>query len=225
MQRRSARIADQIEREILSGSLPSGGRLPSEEKLCAQYAVSRTVVREALQQLRGRGIVRSLKGSGTFIADPSLESLGSAVATYSILAEEADFLDLIDFRILIETECARLAAANAGQRILGELRQILSRMDRASGDREAFSTADIAFHLAIAEASGNGVYATVLGALERRCIDFAQVNRTEDDWFPHVVAQHAEILDQIEAGAPEQAGNAMRRHLLSSRRHFIDLKS
>jgi GntR family transcriptional repressor for pyruvate dehydrogenase complex len=223
VQRRSGQIAGELEQEILAGKLPPGERLPSEEKLCEQFGVSRTVIREAIQQLRGRGLLRTLKGSGSYIADPSLDSLGSAVESYSVLAEESDFLELIDFRILIETECARLAALHAGEQVIRELQRILETMEKVSGTRSKFSKADIAFHLAIARGSGNSIYSILLGALERRCIEFAQVNRGDGDWYTPVIDGHRLILEAIEAGLPDKAAEAMRKHLLSSRRHFVDM--
>jgi DNA-binding FadR family transcriptional regulator len=224
MKHLSSKIVKELEREILAGRLPSGERLPSEEKLCARFEASRTVIREAIQQLRGRGLLRTEKGSGSYIADPSLESLGSAVETYSALAEDADFLDLIDFRILIESECAKLAAERAGQRIISELHRIIERMEKARGSRTRFSESDIAFHLTIAKASGNDIYSILLGALEKRCIDYAQTNRGSEDWYDFVIDQHREILSALEAGHSKEASDAMRKHLLSSRRHFVDLK-
>ncbi|TAE73413.1 MAG: FadR family transcriptional regulator [Verrucomicrobia bacterium] len=223
MLRRSAQIAGELEQEILAGKLAPGERLPSEEKFRERFKASRTVIREAIQQLRGRGLLRTQKGSGTYICDPSLESLGSAVESYSALAEEGDFLELIDFRILIETECARLAAKNAGEQVIRELSRILETMDRVRESREKFSKADIAFHLAIARGSGNAIYAILLAALEKRCIAYAQTNRGDGDLANPVIAGHREILDAIEAGLPDKAAESMRRHLLSSRRHFVDL--
>lgn len=223
MQRLSAQIASKLEKEILSGQLPSGERLPSEEKLAARFDSSRTVIREAIQQLRGRGMLRTLKGSGTYIADPSLESLGTAMETYSVLVGAPDFIELIDFRIVIESECARLAALNAGGKDLRALLQALDGMEANRGKQAAFSRSDIAFHLGIAKASGNRLYSTLLGALEKRCIEFAQANRAEEDWYGAVIDQHRAVFTEIEAGHPDQAAEAMRRHLLSSRRHFVDL--
>lgn len=225
MERLSARIATELESEILDGSLPSGERLPSEEKLCRRFEASRTVIREAIQQLCGRGLLRTLKGSGTFIADPSLESLGSAIQTYSALAETADFHELIDFRIVIESECARLCATRAGERAIDKVRAAFGSMERAAGDRSAFAKADIAFHRATAEGSGNRIYATLLGALEKRCIEYAQATRGDNDWFDGVLVQHRRVLEAIEAGSPEDAFEAMRRHLLESRRRFVDRES
>ncbi len=225
MERLSARIAAKLERDILAGKLPPGERLPSEEKLCQRFDASRTVIREAIQQLRGRGLLRTLKGSGTFIADPSLESLGSAIGTYSALAEDADFHELIDFRIVIESECARLSAEESGERALTKVRAAFAEMERAAGDRTAFARADIAFHRAIAEGSGNRIYATLLGALEKRCIEYAQATRGDDDWFGDVIEQHRRILEAVEAAQADEAFDAMRRHLLESRRRFVDVEA
>lgn len=224
MSQRNEKIVAEIEAEVLKGKLPPGTRLPSEEKLCERFGVSRTVIREAIQQLRGRALLRTTKGSGTYIADPSLDSFTTAMASYAALVVEADFMELIDFRILIETECARLAAVNAGETILKSLRTILSSMEKAKSLRPQFSQADIAFHLAIARGSGNQIYASVLGALERRFIDYAQTNRGDRAWHSSVIASHREILDAIASGLPDRAAEAMRRHLVSSKRHFVDLE-
>jgi len=207
----------------LSGKLTAGKRLASEEKLCERFQVSRTVVREAIQQLRSRGMLRTTKGSGTYIAKVSLETLGTAVKTYTMLASDANFLELIDFRILIESECARLAAINAGEQFLCDLREVIDEMEGARSSRAKFSKTDITFHLLIAKASGNNIYTTLLEAVEKRCVDYANFNRGNDDWHLQVIDDHRSILAAIEAARPDLASSEMRDHLLSSRRHFVDL--
>ena len=223
MQHRSSEVVQALEEEILAGNLVPGQRLPSEEKLCAQFGASRTVIREAIQQLRGRGLMRTLKGSGSYIADPSLDALASALEAYSVLTPEDSFLQLIDLRILLETECARLAAHDAGEKAIAEIESHHLAMEQSRGDRATFSAEDIAFHLAIAQASRNIIYATILRALEKRCIDYAIANRGDRDWCDGVIETHGHILAAIKDGNAEQAAETMRRHLLLSRRHYIDL--
>ncbi|MDE0827237.1 MAG: FadR/GntR family transcriptional regulator [Akkermansiaceae bacterium] len=222
MAHRSSEVVTELEQEILAGTLSPGERLPSEEKLCERFNVSRTVIREAIQQLRGRGLLRTLKGSGSYIADPSLETLGSALETYSVLTPDTSFLDLIDLRILIESECAKLAATHAGEKVINEMKATLDEMENARGDRETFSRTDIAFHLAVAKGSKNSLYATILAGLERRCIDYANVNRGSEDWYSGVIDRHRAILSAIVDGDPEAASDAMHRHLVLSRRHYVD---
>lgn len=223
MAHRSAEVVAELEGEILQGTLIPGERIPSEEKLCKRFHASRTVIREAIQQLRGRGLLRTLKGSGSYIATPSLETLGSALETYSVLTPEDSFLELIDLRIIIETECARLAAINAGENILGQMRRLLDDMEQSRENREVFSRADIAFHLAVANASRNTLFTTILSGLQRHCIDYANANRGDEAGHNIVIDAHRDIFDAISNGDPDRASGAMRSHLLVSRRHYIDL--
>jgi len=207
----------------MNGKLTTGERLPSEEKLCGRFGASRTVIREAIQQLRGRGLLRTLKGSGSYIADPSLETLAGAVKTYSVLTNDDSYLKLMDFRILLETECARLAAIHSCEKIIAIMQKAIDKMKKSCGNRKRFSEADIAFHLAIAAGSKHNLYATVLSALEKRSIEYANVNRGDSEWYQNVINTHQEIFDAIIKSEPEEAAAAMKRHLILSRRHYVDL--
>ena len=102
------------------------------------------------------------------------------------------------------------------------MKATLDEMENARGDRETFSRTDIAFHLAIAKGSKNSLYATILAGLERRCIDYANINRGSEDWYSGVIDRHRAILSAIVDGDPEAASDAMHRHLVLSRRHYVD---
>lgn len=222
MKHRSAEVVTLIESEMLRGLMPPGVRLPSEEKLCDHFKVSRTVIREALQQLRGRGLLRTVKGSGTYVADVSLDPLGQAMHSYTTLAFDADFTELIGLRILLETECARLAARRTDPPLTAKLRTIVRKMTKHISDPDAFSAEDIDFHLAIAEASGNRIYATVLNSLQGRCIQYAQANRGSKANHQRTVEAHRAIVDAINSGDADLAAAAMHAHLQASRRHFAE---
>ncbi|MDG2400530.1 MAG: FadR/GntR family transcriptional regulator [Akkermansiaceae bacterium] len=223
MAQRSSNIIKALEQEIMNGKLTTGERLPSEEKLCGRFGASRTVIREAIQQLRGRGLLRTLKGSGSYIAYPSLETLAGAVETYSVLTNDDSYLQLMDFRILLETECARLAAIHSCEKIIAIMQKAIDKMKKSCGNRKRFSEADIAFHLAIAAGSKHNLYATVLSALEKRSIEYANINRGDSEWYQNVINTHQEIFDAIIKSEPEEAAAAMKRHLILSRRHYVDL--
>ena len=224
MAHRSSEIVEELELEIKDGKLVPGQRLVSEEKLCDRFSVSRTVIREAIQQLRGRGLIRTLKGSGSYIADPSLDNLAGAIETYSVLSHHDSYLELMDFRILLETECARLAAQNAGERMIETMTRAQQKMENCRNDPSRFSAADIAFHLAIAAASKHNLYATVLSALEKPSIEYATKNRVDGPWYDSVIETHQKILVAIQDGNSEEAAHAMKRHLLLSRRQYVDLE-
>src|SRR6476661_7158528 len=69
-ERLSDRPAARLGGQIDAGALRPGDRLPTEQRLAEAHGVSRTVVREAVHQLRSRGLVRSRQGSGVFVAEP-----------------------------------------------------------------------------------------------------------------------------------------------------------
>lgn len=223
MAQRSSNIIKALEQEIMNGKLTTGERLPSEEKLCDRFGASRTVIREAIQQLRGRGLLRTLKGSGSYIANPSLETLAGAIETYSALTTDDSYLQLMDFRILLETECARLASIHSSEKFIAIMKKAIDKMKDSCGDRKRFSEADIAFHLAIAAGSKHSLYATVLSALEKRSIEYANANRGDNEWYQNVINTHQEIFEAIVEGKGEAAAAAMTRHLILSRRHYVDL--
>jgi GntR family transcriptional regulator len=62
-------VSDVIEQQILNGEMASSERLPSEAKLCAHYNVGRNTIRHALQELVKKGVLTTVHGVGTFVAD------------------------------------------------------------------------------------------------------------------------------------------------------------
>jgi DNA-binding FadR family transcriptional regulator len=63
-----------------------------------------------------------------------------------------------------------------------------------------------------------------LSALEKRSIEYANVNRGDSEWYQNVITTHQEIFDAISGGQSEEAAAAMKRHLILSRRHYVDLE-
>src|SRR5437870_90433 len=74
----SGQVAEALERRILEGDLKPGTRLPTEPELCAAFSVSRSVVRDAVQSLRAKGLVHIRQGHGTVVAEPSVGPLAEA---------------------------------------------------------------------------------------------------------------------------------------------------
>jgi len=223
MEQRNITVIKALEQDIIHGKLSPGARLPSEEKLCERFNASRTLVREAIQQLRGRGLIQTFKGSGSYIADPSLDTLADAMETYSALTDDSAYLELMDFRILLETECARLTALHAGEKIITQIHKTIETMEKTGGDRKLFGEADIAFHLAIAAGSQHKLYATVLHSLASRSVKYAQINGGDHKSHQRVIQTHREIFNAITDGDGDGAATAMKRHLIVSRRHYLDI--
>jgi DNA-binding FadR family transcriptional regulator len=144
----SAAIAARLRQAILDGKYADGERLPAERDLAQHFEASRSTVREALRRLEEIHLVTRRIGSGTFVSHrPALEQ--------SDIAELTSPVELIDVRLAVEPQMARLVVVNATQRDLERMGEALKRVESCGGDREFFSRADEQFHLMLAECTRN----------------------------------------------------------------------
>jgi len=157
-QRLYQQVADIIRKQIQSGSMPAGARLPSEKVLAQQLGVSRPTVREAMIALEIAGLVEIRSGSGSYVrhrdtvAPPSVDTGPGPI-------------ELLHARILIEGEIAAEAAQRATSEDLHAVAATLAEMESVIARGEHSRSADQAFHVSIARASGNDVLASIVGEL------------------------------------------------------------
>lgn len=216
--RLAQRLATQIER----GSPAPGERLPTEAQLCALHGVSRSVVREAVHRLKSLGLVQARQGSGVYVAprplhhplefDPSvLESIG-AVA------------HVVEVRRALEGEMAALAAERATRQQVTSLRRALAAIDAAVAEGHDGVAEDLAFHRAVAEATGNPQFKLLLGFLEQYLREGMRITRGNEarsaDFMQAVRKEHRSIVDAIAAGDPRAARRAAISHLVHGARRL-----
>ena len=217
--RASQHIEESLQRQILSGVLEPGAKLPSEQALCRQYQASRTAVREAIGQLKGCGLVETVNGSGSFVSRGRLENVFSALNAYSVLVTDGDaFADLLDLRMAIEGEsAARVAEAGAAGEQRAALEKKLLAMRRVRLIEE-FALLDIDFHMELLRASGNRLFAMLGDALRDRyaryVIDsYRELEVDRED----TLEEHQQIMDAIGEGNGLAARESARRHIAQSR--------
>jgi GntR family transcriptional repressor for pyruvate dehydrogenase complex len=213
-----SQIADQFERSILSGELAPGDLLPSEREISARMGVSRSVVREALGRLASLGLVRSVHGSGTRVEAPNSRAV---MIGYQRLLSRADFRleDLAAVRLPLETTIAALAA----ERRTAEHLKRLAKAQRVLGNpRKSLAAhvgADLEFHAALADATGNPLFQTVLVPIQQLLIDSRR--RTLGRYGSAIAHRHhGQILAAVEAGDAAAAAAAMRRHIEANFEHL-----
>ncbi|WP_436759151.1 FadR/GntR family transcriptional regulator [Streptosporangium sp. V21-05] len=148
-------VIAQIERRIAGDGLRVGDRLPGERQLAEQLRVSRSSVREAMRVLETLGVVSSQVGrgpdAGAFLISRPAEALSDLLRLHLGLSN-LSLEEVVDARLMIEKWSAAHAAAHGAD--LSALTAALERMD-ATTTAEEFVEHDTAFHVAIAEASGN----------------------------------------------------------------------
>ncbi len=149
----SDRVAAKIRQDIKEKKYQAGEKIPAEPELMKIYAVGRSSVREAIKSLAMTGILEVRQGDGTYIREAGQD------ITMDQRIRNADFDEINAVRILLEEEIVRLATVNHSPKDLEEIARHLADRKQAilAEDREACTNADIAFHLAIANASGNSV--------------------------------------------------------------------
>ncbi len=151
-------IAARLREAIVDGRYTFGERLPAERDLTTHFGASRSTVREALRQLEETGLVIRRIGSGTFVnyrSRPHEEDI----------AELTSPIELIEVRLALEPDMARLAVVNATARDLDRMEAALLQCEAAKGDREAFSRADEAFHRALVECTRNPLMIWLYGKI------------------------------------------------------------
>jgi len=152
-------LVNKLGGRIANGAYAVGENMPMEPELVAEHGVSRTVVREAIKVLSGKGLVRTARRYGTHVCDvDEWNLLDPDVISWhepdSPMAQRI-FADATQFRLLIEPRAARLAAANANRtqcELLKMSADAIALEKTLSDDRMA---ADFAFHATILDASGS----------------------------------------------------------------------
>ncbi|QWF80371.1 FadR/GntR family transcriptional regulator [Amycolatopsis sp. CA-230715] len=149
------RVVEQIEDAVLSGRILPGERLSSERDLMVQFGVSRSTVREALRVLQAAQIVRSRPGDprGPEVLAASPAALHKSVR-HLTRARHMGLGEVLQFRMLLEGSAYLLAASLRTDAQLDEMAAALEAMRADLGTSE-FSRADVAFHDAVARATGN----------------------------------------------------------------------
>jgi DNA-binding FadR family transcriptional regulator len=217
------RVYDHIVGQIIIGIFPVNSRLPPETKFAEQLGVSRPVVREALMRLREDGLIASRQGAGSFV----IRSPARNVHEFAPLESIADIQRCFVFRIAIEGEAAGLAARDRDAEGLRRIQQALVALDQIILGDELGVEEDIAFHRAVAEATGNRFFAETIAALRSQIAVGIRLNRNLSLVQPRTrivggQEEHRLVSEAIAAQDEAGARQAMRQHIENARRRVFE---
>jgi GntR family transcriptional repressor for pyruvate dehydrogenase complex len=205
---------------LIRGDWKEGDQIPAERDLCQQLGVGRASLREALKALEIMGMIQTRLGEGTFVCGRS--EFYSRPLLWAIAGTDPDEpKELTEARRLIETELAAMAAVRATPEDLKNIGQYLDVMQAAGGDNVRFQNADIAFHLAIADAGHNRILLNALQLIQnlmQQWIASALLLKGVSD---EALYQHRQIFMAMTKRNPEKARQAMRVHLEAMAERFI----
>jgi GntR family transcriptional regulator, transcriptional repressor for pyruvate dehydrogenase complex len=214
-------IADQIRSLIQSGGFPAGGRLPPERDLAQQLGVSRPSLREALIALEIAGAVEIRKGSGVYVCRLPERPAASAIAAMGESPSE-----LMQARAALEGSVIVIACAHVTPVWLGQLRATIDAMRAQVKAGRSPLEYDRAFHLCVAEMSGNSVMLRLVTELfdERHSPISSRLSGHSETIHTWGVAllEHETIYRAIEERDPLAAQSAIRMHLKASEDRWIE---
>jgi len=207
-------VAHGIGQNIMRGRFPVGSILPGDAELMELFGVSRTALREALKTLAAKGLIESKTKVGTRVLDRNNWNMFDAdiLDWHLEMGVDAQFLGwLFEIRQTLEPFACATAALRRSPKQLENMRGALQAMYGCATNRQGFTKADLAFHQAILEASGNPFLqsiGSVIGAALATSFTISSPV-SSDDSFVNVMQQHQAVFDAIERQEPRTASEAM----------------
>jgi GntR family transcriptional repressor for pyruvate dehydrogenase complex len=212
-------VMRQLEMALLDGTYGVATRLPAERVLAERYGVARNTVREAIQRLAARGLLRSRQGAGVYVTEQLRVSTPSPWSQL-IADHPAVRDDVLEFRRVLEGATAYFAALRGTDEDRERIRAQYAALAAARGadDKAAEAAADARLHEAIARASHNTMFlhlhASVIGLLrEHIAVNGSNLRAMETDVGDALLGQHRAICEAICCGRADDARAAMQQHI------------
>lgn len=211
-------VIHHLEASILKGAFPVDHRLPSERALAEQLSVSRATVREAITSLVSRGMLVRRQGDGTYAVEQSDHRMAEI---WLDMAQQHPMLqgDLVEFRAMLESRTAELAARRHDAKDRVRLQEALDSVDAAyaGSDRREQIRSDVAFHRAIADATHNPVFSYLMSSLLKLLHEHVQLSlaglEPQSTTAQQLRQQHHALATAILARDAERARQVAGMHM------------
>lgn len=223
----SQQVVDLIGRRVVAGQYPEGEKLPVESQLCAEFGVSRPVMREATKVLIAKGLLTSKPKVGTTVKPKhNWNLLDPDVIDWTIQAlPERDFLDMLfDVRYAIEPEASAMAAGNATPDDLEAIAKAVAGMEAATSPAELLQP-DLRFHKSVMDATHNDLMRYIGNALHAALAASITLTSRHPDTMALSVPRHRAVFEAIAEGDQNKARQCSQILLRESRQDFEDLQA
>jgi DNA-binding FadR family transcriptional regulator len=202
---------------IVTGQLKEGALLPPEGPLSEHFGVSRTVLRESVKRLEEKGLVIVSQGRGTQVRAPGFWNMLDPVVLSALIDNDATLGVLDELTIVrasLESAMAGAVAAGRSADGLRRLENTLTAMRESESETDSFRQADMMFHYALMEISGNRLAENIAKHLYKRAVDSSRYQGIEPpDAVSLTLEEHAAIVDAIARKDVTAAQSAMHDHI------------
>jgi len=222
----SQEVQNRIEQAIIEKKYLPGEKLPTEHELCDMFGVSRTALREALNRLRAKGLIRVKRGSGIYIEDYSPQNIIKPMRLYLELNFDKNYiLHIIEVRKFLEPQIAKLAARHRTDEDIAALRRNLEKFKALpTGNFQREGELDGEFHLIIAKASRNPIIPIIVDPIFQimpkiRILVYAEIEVAKSAAMEY----HQKIFDSIVNQDAQKAYEYMTEHLKVAEEHSLEI--
>lgn len=217
-------VAEQLLESIYSAGLKPGDRLPSERELSEQFAVSRTVIREATRSLAAKAVIDVRPGAGLTVAAIEPSDVAATMNLY-VRGTEIPYEKIHEVRSMIEIHVTGLAAQRATDDDIELLRDVHVQFGKklAARDLEGASEADVDFHRTLAKLTHNELYLVMLDSIGDLLLEIRRETMNIRGRPAKGVRAHEEIFEHVAARDVEEAQQAMKEHLDESFQAWVRL--
>lgn len=213
-------VAEQLKKWITENKMQPGDKLPTEQVLSEELGVARHTLREGIKRLSQLGIVSSKTGSGLYICDVNFDNM----AEYMQFLKQWGYISLPDIysvREMLECSVAREAASKANNEQLQTLEDSLDLMRECidNGNFAGYVEQDVAFHLCLADSTGNHLLSGIISALRK--VFMEHMSQLDSKTAANSFEQHQAILAAVRDRDPKLAAEQMRKHLADTEGTYI----
>ncbi|MGI9486857.1 MAG: FadR/GntR family transcriptional regulator [Geminicoccaceae bacterium] len=222
----ATQIAREIGRRVVAGSHEVGGLLEDEAALAVRYQVSRSVIRDAVKILVGKGLLEVRRGIGTRVRERARWGLldDDVLAWHQSVPPSADFLrQLMDLRLVIEPKAARWAAERGTEEGHTLIASAQARMEAEKGAIEDFVVADALFHRSILRAANNELLQAMEGVIYSALLDSIRLTNSDPRENEESIPFHRAVTDQIIRRNGRKAEDQMEKLLADANRRLASV--
>ncbi|TMV64697.1 FadR family transcriptional regulator [Thioclava sp. BHET1] len=202
---RTQQVVEALATYIKDAALKTGERLPAERQLMAALGVGRSTVREVISHFQALGVIETRKGSGTYLRKP----ISAATIHMPLSLEAADLrgalLQTLEVRRGLEVEAAVVAARRRTELDLRVIEEKLNEMERVHLSKGTSGPEDLAFHLAIYDATHNPLFRQLLEQMREAFERFWSKPFDRPDFARRSFPYHRTLFDAIAAQDTEAA--------------------
>ena len=208
----SAQVSRELGRRIVSGTYAPGDLVEDEAALAERYKVSRSVIRDAVKILVGKGLLEVRRGIGTRVRSRANWGLldDDVLAWYQSAPPNGEILrQLMDIRLVFEPKAARWAADRATDEERAQIGTAIERMEDETASVEDFVIADAVFHRSILRAAHNEFLAAMEGVIFSALLSSIRLTNRDPRENEDSIPFHREVYEAIAVQDGERAERVM----------------